>query len=65
MSMTTETANAYWQGKVNLTFAMAKGTVKVEGSVTRLCSWRRCRSACSRSTSSGCAPTAATTWWCR
>ena len=36
MSMSTTTANAYWQGKVNLPFAMAKGTVKVEGSVTRL-----------------------------
>jgi hypothetical protein len=36
MSMSTTTANAYWQGKVNLPFAMAKGTVKVEGSVTKL-----------------------------
>jgi putative sterol carrier protein len=36
MAMSTETANAYWQGKVNLTFAMAKGKVKVEGTVTKL-----------------------------
>ncbi|MGI5127331.1 SCP2 sterol-binding domain-containing protein [Pseudonocardia sp. CA-107938] len=36
MAMTTATANAYWQGKVNLPFAMAKRTVKVEGNVTRL-----------------------------
>lgn len=36
MIMSTETANAYWQGKVNLTFAMAKGKVKVEGTITKL-----------------------------
>jgi hypothetical protein len=36
MTMATATANAYWQGTVNLTFAMARGTVKVEGTVTRL-----------------------------
>lgn len=36
MTMSTETANAYWQGKVNLTFAMAKGKVKVDGTVTKL-----------------------------
>ena len=36
MTMSTETANAYWQGKVNLTFAMAKGQVKVDGTVTKL-----------------------------
>lgn len=36
MAMSTGTANAYWQGKVNLTFAMARGTVKVEGTVTKL-----------------------------
>jgi hypothetical protein len=36
MAMSTETGNAYWQGKVNLTFAMARGKVKVEGSVTKL-----------------------------
>ncbi|MGH3629981.1 MAG: SCP2 sterol-binding domain-containing protein [Sciscionella sp.] len=36
MTMSTETANAYWQGKVNLTFAMARGTVKVQGTVTKL-----------------------------
>jgi len=36
MTMSTETANAYWQGKVNLTFAMARGKVKVDGTVTKL-----------------------------
>lgn len=36
MTMATATANAYWQGKVNLTFAMARGTVKVDGTVTKL-----------------------------
>ncbi|MFP5069802.1 SCP2 sterol-binding domain-containing protein [Pseudonocardia nantongensis] len=36
MTMATETANAYWQGTVNLTFAMARGTVTVDGTVTRL-----------------------------
>ncbi|MFP5019777.1 SCP2 sterol-binding domain-containing protein [Pseudonocardia phyllosphaerae] len=36
MTMATETANAYWQGKVNLTFAMAKGKVTVDGTVTKL-----------------------------
>ncbi|OLL74173.1 hypothetical protein Ae168Ps1_2561 [Pseudonocardia sp. Ae168_Ps1] len=36
MTMATATANAYWQGTVNLTFAMARGTVKVEGTVTKL-----------------------------
>ncbi|WP_224392235.1 SCP2 sterol-binding domain-containing protein [Pseudonocardia sp. ICBG1293] len=36
MTMSTETANAYWQGTVNLTFAMAKGKVKVDGTVTKL-----------------------------
>ncbi|WP_019876106.1 SCP2 sterol-binding domain-containing protein [Sporichthya polymorpha] len=36
MSMSTETANAYWQGKVNLPFAMARGKVKVEGQLTKL-----------------------------
>jgi len=29
--MKSETANAYWQGKVNLGLAMAKRNVKVEG----------------------------------
>ncbi|MDQ4117106.1 MAG: SCP2 sterol-binding domain-containing protein [Actinomycetota bacterium] len=36
MTMATETANAYWQGKVNLTFAMARKDVTVDGAVTRL-----------------------------
>lgn len=34
--MNTETSNAYWQGKVNLPFAMARGKVKVEGNVAKL-----------------------------
>ncbi|WP_433799856.1 SCP2 sterol-binding domain-containing protein [Actinomycetospora sp. CA-084318] len=34
--MTTETANAYWQGKVNLPFAMARNKIKVEGNVAKL-----------------------------
>ena len=34
--MSTETSNAYWQGKVNLPVAMARGKVKVEGSVAKL-----------------------------
>lgn len=38
LTMSTETANAYWQGKVNLPFAMARGKVKVEGNVAKLLS---------------------------
>jgi len=34
--MSTETSNSYWQGKVNLPFAMARGKVKVEGNVAKL-----------------------------
>jgi putative sterol carrier protein len=36
MSMTAETGNAYWQGKVNLPLAMAKKKIKVEGHVASL-----------------------------
>lgn len=36
MSMTCEIANAYWQGKVNLPFAMARGKIKVSGQVADL-----------------------------
>ena len=36
MAMTCETANAYWQGKVNLPFAMARGKIKVNGQVADL-----------------------------
>jgi putative sterol carrier protein len=36
MSMTAETGNAYWQGKVNLPLAMAKKKIKVEGNVASL-----------------------------
>lgn len=38
MVMSTETANAYWQGKVNLPFAMARGKVKVTGEMSKLLS---------------------------
>jgi hypothetical protein len=36
MTMSAETQNAYWQGKVNLPFAMARGQVKVTGNVAQL-----------------------------
>jgi hypothetical protein len=36
LKMSTETANAFWQGKVNMTLAMAKGEVKAEGSVMKV-----------------------------
>jgi hypothetical protein len=36
MTMTTDIANQYWQGKVNLPFAMARGKVKVDGTVVKL-----------------------------
>jgi len=36
MAMTSETGNAYWQGKVNLPLAMAKKKIKVEGNVASL-----------------------------
>jgi SCP-2 sterol transfer family len=36
MSTSADTGNAYWQGKVNLPLAMAKGTIKVEGNVAGL-----------------------------
>lgn len=36
MSMRSETANAYWQGKVNLPFAMARGKIAVDGNVASL-----------------------------
>jgi hypothetical protein len=36
MAMKGETANAYWQGKVNLPFAMARGRISVEGNVASL-----------------------------
>jgi putative sterol carrier protein len=36
MSMTADTGNAYWQGKVNLPLAMAKKKIKVEGNVASL-----------------------------
>lgn len=36
MTMTADTGNAYWQGKVNLPLAMAKSKIKVEGNVAAL-----------------------------
>jgi putative sterol carrier protein len=36
MSTSADTGNAYWQGKVNLPMAMARGTIKVEGNVAGL-----------------------------
>ncbi|GAB3075073.1 SCP2 sterol-binding domain-containing protein [Nocardioides zeae] len=36
MTMTADTGNAYWQGKVNLPLAMAKSRIKVEGNVASL-----------------------------
>jgi putative sterol carrier protein len=36
MSTSADTGNAYWQGKVNLPLAMAKGNIKVEGNVAGL-----------------------------
>jgi putative sterol carrier protein len=36
MKMTADLGSAYWQGKVNLPLAMARGKIKVEGSVASL-----------------------------
>ncbi|NMO01464.1 SCP2 sterol-binding domain-containing protein [Gordonia sp. TBRC 11910] len=36
MSMSADTGNAYWQGKVNLPLAMAKSRIKVDGNVASL-----------------------------
>ena len=36
MSMTADTGNAYWQGKVNLPLAMAQKKIKVDGNVGSL-----------------------------
>lgn len=36
MTMTSDTGNEYWQGKVNLTFAIARGKVKVDGQIAKL-----------------------------
>ncbi|MCK5239793.1 MAG: SCP2 sterol-binding domain-containing protein [Candidatus Thorarchaeota archaeon] len=32
---TSETTNKFWQGKLNTTFAMAKGQVKMKGSISK------------------------------
>jgi hypothetical protein len=36
MSMTADTGNAYWQGRINLPLAMAKKKIQVDGSVASL-----------------------------
>lgn len=36
MTMSADTQNAYWQGKVNLPVAMARGQIKVSGQVGQL-----------------------------
>ena len=36
MSMTSDLGSAYWQGKVNLPLAMARGKIKVEGNIASL-----------------------------
>jgi putative sterol carrier protein len=36
MTTSADTGNAYWQGKVNLPLAMARGRIKVEGNVAGL-----------------------------
>lgn len=36
LSMSADTANRYWQGKVSLPLAMAKGKLKVGGSAAQL-----------------------------
>jgi putative sterol carrier protein len=36
MTMSSATANDYWQGKVNLVFAIARGKVKVDGPAGKL-----------------------------
>jgi hypothetical protein len=36
MSLTADTGNGYWQGKVNLPLAMAKKKIKVDGNVASL-----------------------------
>jgi putative sterol carrier protein len=36
MHMTADLSNEYWQGKVNLLFAMARGKIKIDGNVASL-----------------------------
>ncbi|TWG89680.1 putative sterol carrier protein [Nocardioides sp. J9] len=36
MRMTADVGSAYWQGKVNLPLAMARGKIKVDGNVASL-----------------------------
>lgn len=36
MRMSADTGNAYWQGKVNLPIAMAKGKIKIGGNVASM-----------------------------
>ncbi|WP_280341889.1 SCP2 sterol-binding domain-containing protein [Nocardia neocaledoniensis] len=36
MRMDADTGNAYWQGKVNLPLAMARGRIKVSGNIANM-----------------------------
>ncbi|MEW1963596.1 SCP2 sterol-binding domain-containing protein [Microbacterium sp. NPDC077644] len=36
LKMSTDTANRFWQGKVNMTLAMATGEVKAEGAIMKV-----------------------------
>ncbi|GGL10270.1 SCP2 sterol-binding domain-containing protein [Nocardia jinanensis] len=36
MRMTADTGNAYWQGKVNLALAMARGKIKIGGDLASM-----------------------------
>lgn len=36
MRMTTDVANRFWQGKMNLTIAIAKGDVKTDGAIMKV-----------------------------
>ena len=36
MARTSDLGSAYWQGKVNLPLAMARGKIKVEGNIASL-----------------------------
>jgi hypothetical protein len=60
MSMTADTGNAYWQGKVNLPLAMAKKKIKVDGNVASLLKLAPLGKSSIPSTSSGSRPTVAT-----
>ena len=65
MSMTADTGNAYWQGKVNLPLAMAKKKIRVEGNVASCSNLPRSVRSSTRATSIASRMTAATTCWYR